>query len=314
MAAVINLNLRTGLNAALEIPAVGKARASFVKSFFTNSGNQVSSFLRKSSGTDKVIKVAAASSDLAAAIATRTGASGEMLEQISTAQSAFSGARTVLGLFNAYNGAIPATVDAVKQSVSLVKSLHKQDDVYSSAPKGGRVEGGLQSPYNQVYVGRTEKVLGLGAQVCKGVGSGTYALSFGVLRTGLFANKIGGFMSSDVKTGFGKAFDVAMCANHAAGFSGSIFGLAYEKMAYQRAKKACNLEDARGAELRSLLDRAHRSVVVGHILTLFEKTLDLILDFFKLIPTIATLLPAEAKAALGILIGSIGVYKIWRTS
>ncbi|MEG0037472.1 MAG: hypothetical protein RR519_01160 [Victivallaceae bacterium] len=292
-----------------------------VKTFFTSSTNKLSSFINRTKGVDKAVKAAAAVTELSRVIAMRTGAA-EAVAGASTALGLFTDARSVIGLANALNGSIPAMVDSGKNCKTLVMGLIKKQSFVAIGAKEDPQDGNESRvsivDYNRLYCGRGEMALGLVDHACGLVSSATYVTAFGPVRGTLFANRCSSFMAPPVKQGFSQAFNWLMAVNHAAGLIGSSCALVHENKAYRRVLESCDLVAESGEALdvtaRPRLKMVHQYFIIGHVVNLMEKLMEMILDIFKIIPSIVSILPLEAKAALGVLIGFIGLYKIWRTA
>ncbi|AHK63741.1 hypothetical protein [Chlamydia avium] len=283
--------------------------------FLTHKGNHLSRFVGGTKNVDKVLKLAKSSAELGSHILDITGHAEGVSSTLKNTVGALSTTRSFISLFNAYNGAIPGCVSAVKSCYKHVKQC--------VSPEGNSGET-REIPYNACYLTKGDHALAAIDALGSAVGASTYVATFGAVRPVLLANKLvhTPFLSSDVKQALGFSVDCMMTANHAAKVIGSAAALAYEVRAYDRANRGLDeamsdaaLDNEAYMQMSDALKESHYQACKRIILTLLEKAFELLADIVKFIP-----MPHYSSLRLAVISGfttissAIGCYALWASS
>lgn len=260
---------------------LGSGTGNALKAFFTQPNNKMARVVNKTKGMDKTIKVAKSAAELTANILEQAGGAGSSAHITASQMSKGLGdARTVVALGNAFNGALPGTVQSAQSFFSHMKAASQ------------KTQEGDEGLTADLCVSHKRRAA---AAVCSIIGGITYLATFGAIRPILFVNKMLAkpFLSSQTKANMGSSVSYIMAANHAASVVGA--GLA---ISAERAD--CEARCARIAREESLLEvpgeeNACEKKVAGEkaktftrikyaLLTMLEKFLECVADVFKLVP------------------------------
>lgn len=303
-------------------PLYPKAKGTnFFKQFFVNRKNHLKRFSQLSAGVDKTLKFTIASLELSKLMTQRFEPTSASLPGLSAAYTGLKDARSVLGLFNALQGSIPGMVDSVKLCNRLVHDLRHGEQATSLTNELLMTPAHCQkekvtpeNTYSNIAFGRKQQIAKAVESACGAVGAGTFAFTFAALRPVMLANQYEKFLSPQDISSVGLAADALMCVNHIVGIGSAVSSLVYEMSAFTTAKTAIlKKNELRNNHIKSLNVR-HRDHLTTSSLTLIEKSLELTCDILKLVPTWAVAVPKEVRAGIGVLIGALGIYKIWKTS
>lgn len=295
-------------------PSIKPKNMSFFKQFFCDRSNHLARYTRLTTGMDKTLKFTVSALDLSRKLTARFDPESSTLPGLTAAHTGFKDARAVISLGNVFQGVIPGIVGSVKLCNKLISDIRKEREGTSlnSSPLVYFPSSKTNQAYNQIALGKRQQARKLCENILSIVGAGAYVVTFGGIRPVMLANQYGHFCSSSQTQVLGLAADSLMCASHITGIGASICSLAFEKEAYKEAKISVVSSEIK--EHYRALSRAHRSTLINTSVGITEKILDLACDILKLVPACARAVPGEVRAALGVLIGALGIYKVWRTS
>lgn len=281
--------------------------------FLTSKSNHLARYVKETKNVDKAFKLAKSASEFSYRLLDLTGNSGEISLTLQNTTSTLSTARSVIALTNAYNGAIPGFVSAVRSCYQHIKQCISPN----------RYGSEKVIAYNECYINRADHALAAIDSLSVAVGASTYVATFGVVRPVLLANKLANtpFLRSELKQALGSSVDYMMTANHAAGVVGKIAVLAYETRAYSRAKKQLDSliqaeqDVARHGEMLGSLRQSHLQALKKTILALLEKAFELIADIVKFVPMPHyTALRLVVVSGLVTVSSALGCYSLWTSS
>lgn len=301
-------------------PTVKPPGMNCVKQFFVSKENHLARFSRLSAGVDKALKFTISTLEFSKLMTQRFDPTSASLSGLSAAHAGIRDARSVLGLFNTFQGAIPGMVSSVKlcnqlvhdlrnnyQATSLTKSILMTTECHlqeSQMP---------EHRYNQIAFGRRQQISKAVESACNAIGGGTFAFTFATLRPLMLVNQYEKFLSSSQLSSVGLAADAIMCVNHIVGVGSAVASLVFEESAFATARAAI-MDQSNSESHLQLLNIMHRTNLSNSSLTLVEKSLELSCDILKLVPACVVAVPKEVRAGIGVFIGILGLYKIWRTS
>ncbi len=313
---IFSLAPRSAVLFRLVQPEIKPKSMNFVKQFFCNKKNHLARYTRLTSGVDKTLKFTISTLDLSKKLTNRFDPESSSLPGLSAAYTGFKDARSVLGLFNVFQGSIPGMVASVKTCHKLIKDIREEQEATSLIPASlvTSFEFSPKQAYNEIALGRKQQVTKVVENICSFLGAGTYTVTFGALRPLMLANHYGRFCSSAQMQSVGLSADALMCASHIAGIGSSVCSLMFEQTAYMQARQALTFSSERRENDSAILKEQHRGAVVASSISLVEKLLDLACDILKLVPACVQAVPGEVRAGLGMLIGLLGMYKVWRSS
>lgn len=294
-------------------PEIKSKNMHFIKQVFCDKKNHLARYSKLSSGIDKTLKFTISTLDFSKKLTSRFDPESSSLPGLSAAYAGFKDARSVIGLFNIFQGSIPGMVGSVKMCHQLIKDIRKEKEATSLISESLVISPGLtpKHTYNEIALGKKQQVTKVVENICSFFGAATYVVTFGALRPVILANQYGRFYSSSQIQPVGLSADALMCASHIAGIGSNICSLVFEQTAYFQARQALafSLEKTKG-----ILEEKHKDVIVASSVSLAEKLLDLTCDILKLVPACVQVVPGEVRAGLGMLIGLLGIYKVWRSS
>jgi hypothetical protein len=189
---------------------------------------------------DKICKAMITVLEATEAIAKWQGGSDELINGIGNGREGFKVTRDFLGLFNIFNGVIPALYSNVRHAVLLAHNVvFTSDEIYALKPIPDKING--VSPvmkHNEVAINFWEKIIVLIEQVGKGLGALTFIVGFGFLKPVANYEKYINQNINETASKIGKAFPTAMKVNHISGFIGNGAALIFNNLAYNRAQEA----------------------------------------------------------------------------
>lgn len=227
----------------------------------------------------------------------------------------------MVGLTNVLNGCIPGAVASARNCYQNFRYA------FAGEKQGVVDERNSGKVYNKQYLTQGEYLAAAIKSGCDFVGASTFAVTFGSLRPVLLADKLthGGLVSRHTKTNMTATCDYLMVANHAAGVVGGSIGLGLENRQFNRALSSLNaIAESYASRVVSnddqellqqdieALKTAHKTAIKKGICGVVEKALELFLDALKLI-TFPITQPVTfiVRGAVGIVIGGLGMYKVW---
>lgn len=106
---------------------LGSGTGNALKAFFTQPNNKMARVVNKTKGMDKTIKVAKSAAELTANILEQAGGAGSSAHiTASQVSKGLGDARTVVALGNAFNGALPGTVQSAQSFFSHMKAASQK--------------------------------------------------------------------------------------------------------------------------------------------------------------------------------------------
>lgn len=256
-------------------------------------------FIKKCNDTgfiDKIAKTLDPIFDGVDVIAKWYDASDETLKGIHKGREVVKVSRDFMGMFNIFNGAIPALYQNIRHISLLVHNMFFKSEAYSFKENPAK--------YNEVAITVWEKIAALFEQIGKAVGAGSFIVGFGVCRPiANFEKHISKNIDATASK-VGKTFPTIMMVNHVGGVVGSSAGLIFNSLAYTRndaLNKVGTVELGRDAKV-------YHDKIVDNCVGLAQKSLELVCDILH---HTGTTTPAWARIPLNFTIGCLSITKEW---